>query len=69
MSKNTIRPQFSPSKMEGSLGDHIQGLIDDLKAVHNVEMIFPKLSEGRVSSFSHLKASLKYFFGVKLFKI
>ena len=43
MSKNAIGPQFSPSRIEGSLGDPIPGFIDDLGAVHGVEMIFPKL--------------------------
>jgi hypothetical protein len=56
---NAIRPQFSPSRIEDSLGDPIPGFIDDLEAVYDVEMIFPKLSEGKVCSFSHLAASLK----------
>jgi hypothetical protein len=38
-----IRPQFSPSRIEGSLGDPIPRFIDDLEAVYDVEMIFPKL--------------------------
>ena len=69
MSKNTVRPQFSLSRVESSLGDSIPGFINDLEVVHDVEVIFPKLSESKVCSFGHLIASLKYDFGVNLFKV
>ena len=59
MSKNAIGPQFSPSKIKGSLGDPIPGFINDLEAVHDVQMIFPKPSVGKVCFFGHLEALLK----------
>lgn len=34
----------------------IRPQINDLEAAHNVEMIFPKLLEGKVCSFGHVKA-------------
>ena len=57
--RNAVRPQFSPSRSKGSLGDSIPGFIDDLEAVHDMEMIFPELSEGKICSFCHFEASLK----------
>ena len=59
MPKDAFRPQFSLSRIEGSLGDPIPGFIDDLEVIHDVEMTFPKFSEGKVCSFSHLEALLK----------
>lgn len=38
--KNAIGPQFSPSRIEASLGDQISGHIDYLEAVHGIKMIF-----------------------------
>ena len=69
MSKNVMRPQCSPSRIEGSLGDPIPCFVNDLEAVHDVEMVFPKLLESKVGSFGHLKASLKQCFGIKVFKV
>lgn len=59
MSKNTNKPQFSRSRIEGSVGDPIPGFIDNLEAIHDMEMTFPKLPKGKICFFGHLKAALK----------
>lgn len=61
--------QFSQSRIEGSFGDYIPGFINDHEAAHNVEIVIPKLSEGKVCFFNHFRASVKQCFAVKVFKV